>query len=276
MSQTTSDTSHHEPIHAVEIEQVWIPADGERLAASIDRPGGVEPPWPVVVMVHGFTGNRIGRSYYFVEFGRHLAGKGMACLRFDQTACGESTGSQLDYSLSSVGRDLKCVYDWLRADGRFVVDGGLGLVGSSFGALGTLMLDAEVGTQAMVLWGPVYDLPAQIHNRMGEADVAGLMQEFGCIPYRGMRLGPGYMQNAALIDPDQALSEGQCPILIMHSTHDDVIEVDESYRYVESCKRIDRPCRVVELDDSAHEFFEEPVRTQVLKNSVAWFMKNLR
>jgi len=59
----------------------WVASGNDRLATSIDLPA-TSSPWPVVAHFHGLSGDRIGRAYQCVEFGRRLAEHGIACVRF--------------------------------------------------------------------------------------------------------------------------------------------------------------------------------------------------
>ena len=135
----------------------WIQSGSERLATAIDLPAG-EGPWPTVVIVHGLTGHRLGRSYHLVEFARRLSAAGIACVRFDQAGCGESTGAFQDLTIPRMIADTLAVTDYLQTQ-TWCDAGKLGLVGISLGALPTVAVDAKIDTAAVALWAPVDDMP---------------------------------------------------------------------------------------------------------------------
>lgn len=258
------------------MQHVWISSGSEQLACSIDLPEGGTP-WPSVIMVHGFTGCRLGRSYHFVEFGRKLAAAGIACVRFDQAGCGESTGPQSLYSLKSIERDCLSVYDWVEADDRFDMTR-IGLVGSSMGALGAVILESQRTVHCMTLWGPVFDLPGLVQLRKSEAETASVFKALGYVPYKGIKLGREYFEHMHLADPaariaGNDLSNG--PVLILHAAGDEVVSIEHSTAYFDAYQAAGRTVQMLELDDDSHDFFEDPARSHVLNSSYQWFVKYL-
>ncbi|MDE1450540.1 alpha/beta hydrolase, partial [Bacillus licheniformis] len=57
--------------------------------------------WPVIIICHGFVGNRIGVNRLFVKAARRLAAEGYFVLRFDYAGCGESNGEYGSYGIDS-------------------------------------------------------------------------------------------------------------------------------------------------------------------------------
>lgn len=259
---------------AFDLERVWIDApalDGDQgavqLAASIDVPAAPPPPWPVVVLFHGFSGHKIGRSYHFVEFGRRLAARGIACVRFDHAGCGESTGDQTRMSLKTIERDGRAVWDWLRSGRRFDASR-VALVGSSMGSLGALLVDRRAGARGLVFWAPVFDLKELVEGKVRDVDAVAAMQLLGHVPYRGIRLGQSYFDALGHADAAALLHSGRSPVLIVHSRDDEVVGVAHGRRMAEAARAAARPCEFLELDAATHDFHEEPVRSRMLKASV--------
>ncbi|MBL1217006.1 MAG: alpha/beta fold hydrolase [Planctomycetes bacterium] len=258
-------------------QHVWIPSGPEQLATSIDVPDSGTKQCPCVIMVHGFTGCRLGRSYHFVEFGRKLAAAGIACIRFDQAGCGESTGPQSAYSLKSIERDCLSVFDWMNDDGRFDMTR-IGLVGSSMGALGAVMLEAQRLVHCMTLWGPVHDLPGLVQQRKGEAETVSVFKTLGYVPYKGIRLGREYFDHMHLADPARRIASNEvssAPVLILHAAGDEVVSFEHSQAYLDAYRGAGRVAELLELDDDSHDFFEDPARSHVLNSSCTWFVQHL-
>lgn len=244
----------------------WIESGDARLAASIDLPGSA-PPWPVVVIVHGFSGDRIGRSYHFVEFGRRLNALGIACARFDHAGCGESTGDQRAYSMGTVERDCLDVAEYLARDGRFDM-GRLGVVGSSLGALGGTMLASRFHARGLLLWAPVCDLPGITAEAAPAEVVQRSLEQVGFAPFKGLRIGPTYFDHLGHLDPAQHVPSLTAPVFIAHARDDRAVPIDHARRYVQLCRDHDIECEFMEFEGSTHDFHEEPARSRLLQASL--------
>lgn len=260
------------------IEHTWIPADNEKLATSIDLPVAkiMPPPWPTVIIIHGFTSSRIGRSYNFVEIGRELASEGIACVRFDHAGCGESTGEQTEFSLKTIHRDCLSVYNWLQNDSRFQHDN-LGIIGSSMGAIGAMMLDACCLSRSIALWGPVYDLPDIVHTGAKQANIelSRMNNNLDYLSFKGIKLGQAYFDNTQLANLHTLINVADAPVLILHSKFDEVVSIKHARLFRDDCLAACRPYQIFELDDSSHDFFEEPSRSIVIETTRDWFIKHL-
>ncbi len=246
---------------------LWIDTGEASLATSIDLPVAA-PPWPVVVLVHGLSGDRIGRSYHFVEFGRRLAARGIACVRFDHAGCGESTGDQLSLSMRTIERDALAVVDHLRGDGRFEMNR-LGVAGSSLGGLGAVMLAATCRARALCLWAPVCDLPGMTRALAARTPLAETLEAIGHAPFKGLRLGPTYFAHLDHLDPAGYLAAYRGRVFIAHAREDQAVPISESRRYVRLCEEHGVPCELLEFDGSTHDFHEEPARSRLLLESIS-------
>jgi len=252
------------------VETTWIDADPERLAASIDLPA-VAPPWPWLMLVHGLGGHRLGNRSHFVEFGRRLAAAGIACVRFDQSGCGESSGDPLRYGLETIRADARAVLDWTSRDPRFDVRRWL-VLGASQGALGAIAVDAEAphAARGLALWAPVYDLAALAARVAAERDATGSLRRFGFASHHGVRFGPAYFDQLRAIDPDETLARRSSPLLVCHSRRDGVVPYAEAERYRARCATLERPCRVLRFHRPTHDFFEDPDRYRIIHVTARW------
>jgi len=245
---------------------LWIDTGEAHLATSIDLPRTPRP-WPVAVLVHGLSGDRIGRSYHFVEFGRRLAASGVACVRFDHAGCGESTGDQTLLSMRTVERDCLAVAEYLDRDDRFDVNR-FGVVGSSFGALGALMMAARRSARGLLLWAPVCDLPGMTRRAAQQTSARQSIESVGYAPFKGLRLGPTYFEHIDHLDPAMHLKTYRGPVFIAHAREDQAVPISESHRYVELCRAEDVPCELLDFEGATHDFHEEPLRSRLLHESI--------
>lgn len=110
------------------VEKPYIIKRGpHRLAAMLHQP---ELPGPrLVILSHGFTGQKAETGRLFVDMARALAGRGMAALRFDFMGSGDSSGNFTDMTPLTEMADLHAVLDWARRRGYRQI----GVLGLSMG-----------------------------------------------------------------------------------------------------------------------------------------------
>jgi alpha/beta superfamily hydrolase len=98
-----------------------------RLAAVLHLP---EPKCTrLVILAHGFTGNKAETGRLFVDMARALTGRGLAALRFDFMGSGDSSGKFTDMTPLTEIADLHAVLDWARRRGHRSI----GVLGLSMG-----------------------------------------------------------------------------------------------------------------------------------------------
>jgi len=254
----------------------FIPSGEDELAASLDLPATVSAdreragsPRPVVIVCHGLTGQRLGRGYHLVEFGQRLAERGIACVRFDQAGCGESTGRFVDVTLPRMRRDTIAVRDWLEAQ-PWADTSRVGYLGLSLGALPAIAAEAHAPAQAVALWAPVYDMPRVFHAT-ARTGLRGLLEGQGWVPYRGLPVGKGFVDQLDAIDSTRLLAQSQSPLLLFHSQADDTVAVGESEAYQARCDALGRPCEFIRFKTANHDFSDYEDRRSVIGRTVAFF-----
>lgn len=81
---------------------------GESLVGVISVPGSVQVSAAVLIVVGG-PQYRAGSHRQFVLLARHLASRGIPCMRYDYRSMGDSTGDRRDFS--AIDDDIKCAMD---------------------------------------------------------------------------------------------------------------------------------------------------------------------
>jgi dipeptidyl aminopeptidase/acylaminoacyl peptidase len=247
----------------------YIRSRDAQLATSIDLPGDASQPLPTIIMVHGLTGQRLGKSYHFVEFARRLAERGFAVVRFDQTGSGESTGDFTDLTIPRMIDDTNAVCDWL-ADQPWHDPNRLGFVGVSLGALPAVVIDGQRSGRAIALWAPVYDMP-RVFAETAKTGLRALLEHQGWVPYRGLRIGAEFVAHLGAVDIAAALAGNDTPLLVLHSKMDQVVKVTESRDYLERCVELNRPCELIESATADHDYTEYSYRQHLLTRTIAFF-----
>ena len=91
-------------------KDVEIPGTRGTIAATVQLPArsarGDE--LPLVVLCHGFTGNRQGDGH-FAPLADDLAAQGIATVRLDFAGCGDSTEPYTAYTLANMAADVACM-----------------------------------------------------------------------------------------------------------------------------------------------------------------------
>ena len=259
---------HNQSTHA---RLNFVPSGDESLATSVDLPptGEAAGPHPVVIVAHGLTGNRIGRSYHMVEFGRRLAAQGIACVRFDQRGCGESTGRFVDLTIPAMAADCCAIAQWARqqpwCDGERT-----GYLGISMGALPTVAADAAHPGSALALWAPVYDMPRVFWNT-ARTGLQGILEGQGWVPYRGLAIGKPMIDQLNAVATPEKLAANDSPVLVFHSKADETVNFEEGAAYEARCYEVGRSVRFETSATANHDFSEYEDRQRLLGTTVEFF-----
>jgi pimeloyl-ACP methyl ester carboxylesterase len=217
--------------------QITIHHEEQQIAASIHYPaqcakkeGRCKDRAPLVVICHGFVGNRIGVDRLFVKTARELAAEGNIVVRFDYIGCGESSG---DYGREDV--------DSLIAQTRAVLDYGLSigdidptkvtLLGHSLGgAIAILTAVRDRRVKNLVLWSsvgyPFSDIVKITGRKVYDASV-----KHGSADYLGYGFSPAFFESLGTYQPFQEAIKFSGDVLIVHGTSDDDIPVDYAFLY---------------------------------------------
>lgn len=108
----------------------------------------------LVILSHGFTGNKSENSRLFVTTARELAKAGIAALRFDFWGSGDSSGEFYQMTPNTEINDLKNVIRWAHQQGW----DNIGLLGLSCGGAVTICTASQIpdnAIQTMVTWSSV-------------------------------------------------------------------------------------------------------------------------
>ena len=256
------------------VEFHYITSGDHALATSVTRPDDGSGPWPTVVVVHGLTGNRLGRSYHLVDFARRLAQIGIACVRFDQAGCGESTGHFHELTIPRMTADVVAVVDWTRQQPWCDSDR-LGLLGLSLGGLAAVAAEAETGSRGVALWAPVYDMP-RVFKDTAKSGLRALLEHQGWVPYRGLAIGRCFVEQLDACQASQLLARSNAPIRVYHSDVDETVNIQEGRSYLERCEELGRPCTLERFTSASHDFHDFHDRQRLLDDTVAFFQRELK
>lgn len=185
---------------------------------------------PVLVICHGFTGNRVGVDRLFVQAARFFSAAGYMTLRFDYSGCGESTGSYGAGGIERMVEETRKILDYaLSLDG--VDYSRVVLLGHSLGgavAVETAVRDKRV--KRLVLWAPVAHPLADISRIMGPRVHKQIMSH-GEADYLGYGMTERFLQSLADSHPLQITGKFRGDVLIIHGAADEIIPSDSTFLY---------------------------------------------
>ena len=214
-----------------EEQRVTIDGDHGKLAAVIQKPELKQGErCPMVIFCHGFGGSKEGPLFELVC--DTLQKHGIASIRFDFNAHGESEGAFKDMTVPNEIEDAKHIYNYVR-DLRYVSD--VAIVGHSQGGVVAAMTAGELGTEAfrtVVLMAPAAVLrdDAIRGNTFGKQydplDPPEYVQLYG-----SQQLGRNYIKTAFTLPIYETAAKYQGPALVIHGNADRIVPYTYGERF---------------------------------------------
>ena len=202
---------------------MFIMDDGIRLNARLDMPEGGAGGCPLLIIIHGFTGNMLERHLEAVA--RAANACGFAVLRADMYGHGESGGAFRDHTLYKWLGNIMAVVDYARSL-DFVSE--IYLCGHSQGGLAVMLAAAM---ERDVIAGLIPLSPAvMIPDGARQGELLGQRFDPDHIPdalasWDGRELGGNYVRVAQTIDVDRAVARYDGPVLLIHGDADEAVPV---------------------------------------------------
>ena len=210
-------------------KNIEIPGTRGNIPATIQLPAksarGEE--LPLVVLCHGFTGNRQGDGH-FAPLAEDLAAHGIATVRLDFAGCGDSTEPYANYTLANMAADVDSVIGYMQAT---YGTGKTALVGHSMGGrLASLYPQlGQYTVTALALWSPANGTGLQgleflsIDNFAAVEELAARADVEGSVAAWGVELSAAYIDGMRDSDPNAALQESGLPVLLTYSGNERIL-----------------------------------------------------
>lgn len=182
---------------------------------------------PLVVLCHGFTGNRQGDGH-FAPLAEDLAAHGIATVRLDFAGCGDSTEPYTNYTLANMAADVDSVIGYMQAT---YGTGKTALVGHSMGGrLASLYPQlGQYPVTALALWSPANGTGLQgleflsIDNFAVVEEMAARADAEGSVAAWGVELSAAYIDGMRDSDPNVTLQESGLPVLLTYSGNERIL-----------------------------------------------------
>lgn len=210
-------------------KNIEIPGTRGNIPATIQLPAksarGEE--LPLVVLCHGFTGNRQGDGH-FAPLAEDLAAHGIATVRLDFAGCGDSTEPYANYTLANMAADVDSVIGYMQAT---YGTGKTALVGHSMGGrLASLYPQlGQYPVTALALWSPANGAGLQgleflsIDNFAAVEEMAARADAEGSVAAWGVELSAAYIDGMRDSDPNATLQESGLPVLLTYSGNERIL-----------------------------------------------------
>lgn len=209
------------------------------------------------VLVHGGGVTR-HEGGFFTRLVEGLAAKGIASLRFDLRAHGESEGRQEELTISGILNDIRAAVAHVR---DLAGSQPVSLIGASFGGGISAFFASRYPEQihGLVLLNPLLnykkrfidDKPYWSDDRISEEAGRELVEYRFIAHSPSFKLGRALLNEVFYVQPHQAMSDITTPTLIVHGTRDTFVPIVSSREYV---THINAEARLIEIDGAQHGF----------------------
>lgn len=243
------------------------------LRGMIHRPEKINSKVPMVIMFHGFTGNRI-EGRIFVDISKKLEQSGIASARFDFACSGESDGNFEDMCLKSEIADGETILDFVKGL-DFIDENKIGLLGYSLGGLVASLLapQRQDDIKAMCLCSPGFSLYDDIVDKKALTDISlDNIDKDGYVDVRGNKVGKGFVDDIKKLNISENISKYKNHVLITHGKSDVIVPYKYSIKYVKEYEKSELYLmenashgyetieQRAELCDKINQFFEEKLK----------------
>jgi putative redox protein len=239
----------------------FVNADGETLAALLDRPDG--PVRAVALFAHCFTCGKSNRAARHIAEGLKL--HGIAVLRFDFTGIGASEGEFANTNFSSNVDDLVAAADHLRK----TLAAPAILIGHSLGGAAVLAAAHRIAeTKAVVTIAAPFD-PAHVIGLFGEKITGfGDKDEVEVtLAGRPFKVRRSFLDDARAQNLAEHIKSLHKALLVFHAPTDDTVGIDNASAIFLAAKH---PKSFISLDGADHLISKASDAVYVARVIASW------
>lgn len=228
---------------------------------------------PVVVIYHGFGGNKMGPQFTFVKLSRILEKHGIASVRFDFAGSGESDGDFSNMTFTNEIYDANAILDYVeKLD--FIDKDKIAIFGYSMGgAIASVLAgDRTDEINTLCLLAPA----GNIGEVVKDVFIGDRYDEYikeGCVDILGFLLGKCFMEDIKHIDIFNRASKYNKKSMIIHSTSDEVVPFDISKLYMDIYKE-NSELKIIK--DANHTFQDSKWEAAIVNIIVEYFDNMLK
>lgn len=225
----------------------------------------------IVILAHGFSSHKNKTKY--VRFADDFAKKGIATLRFDFFAHGESEGAYEDISISEGANDILKAIELAKTKGFSKI----GLIGVSFGGISSAIAASKTADlESLILICPVSDYKELWIERIGD-DGINEWKRTGYYEYYDHEGNlQGKIRYEFLADSENNIvydiaDKISAPTLIIHGTADKTVPFAQS----EKTAKLIGSCILEPIEGAGHQFEEKEHFERMISLAVNFTTDNL-
>jgi len=226
---------------------------------------------PLIVLLHGFVGSKVGEHRLFVKAARYYTEKGYAVFRFDFSGCGESDGDYADVTVTKQLSEVQTVLNYVsmlpEIDANNIM-----LIGHSLGgAVASLTAAKDRRIRKLILWSPVGEPYNDIAGILGESAMETAAVN-GVVDYHGFYVSQAFLADLKNHHPLEAIRSYQKAALIIHAQQDKDIPKEHTARYSSSLQQRPVPERVNThyIEGADHTFSSYAFENELFMKTIEW------
>lgn len=242
------------------------------LRGMLHRPEHSTGKVPLVVILHGFEGNKMGPHFIFVKLSRLLEQKGIASVRFDFAGSGESDGEFIQMTLTGELEDAYNILDYAKSL-EFVDQQKIAVIGLSMGgAIASMLAGGRAkDIQSLCLWAPAGNMGGLVLQDI-IGDQYGNFIAQGYHDDEGFLIGKDFVEEARELDIYIRAAAYNKHVLLLHGDKDEVVPLKASEMYAEI---YGSKAKLNVLQGGNHTFDKKEWEEEVLASTVGFFAEEL-
>ncbi|WP_158232480.1 S9 family peptidase [Sporosarcina sp. P13] len=252
-------------------KNITIRSGENNLSGALHLPEYTKTKIPLIILIHGFVGSKVGEHRLFVKAARYFTERGYGVFRFDFSGCGESDGDYGDVTVTKQLREVKDVIDYLSLIHEIDEDR-VTLIGHSLGgAVASLTAAKDSRVKHLLLWSPVGTPYEDITGILGPKAVREISKE-GQHDYLGFMISKTFIQDLKTHQPLEAVRSYTGPAHIIHAKADEQIPKEHAVRYSNSFNKRAHTAAVYAqyIESADHTFSSYSFEDELFSKSIAW------
>jgi alpha/beta superfamily hydrolase len=247
---------------------VEIKSRDQILRGTLHTPVKLNAKVPVVIIYHGFGGNKTGPHFLFTRFSRILEEQGIASVRVDFAGSGESDGDFVNMTLSGELEDAVNILEFVKSL-EFIDPQKILVVGFSMGGAVASLLAGIHGSdiRALCLWAPAGNMAEIVRNDFIGSEYEVFMQK-GYYEFEGLLIGKNFVEDIDRIDIYSTASAYPGKVLLLHGDEDEVVSLNASKEYL---KYYDNKAELIVIAGADHLFNRQDWIQAVLRHTEEFF-----
>lgn len=218
---------------------------------------------PVVILLHGFSGDRNAANFSLTRLSRLLAKNGVASVRFDFLHNGESDGDFSEFTLSGGIADANAIVEYVcsldEVDTQRVALGGISM-GAAIAAAAAAKNKDLIHT--LCLCCPASNSAEDARNKSVKGmDISDIFEKGYC-DIGGLKLGKCYYDDALTLDFYDLAKGYDKNVLLVHGEKDVIAPMENSKKYL---KIYGENARLEVVQDADHSYSSLVANEQRLK-----------